>query len=322
MSTKNRTLYVLKFLWEQTDEENPARTTDITEYLAKHDIIVNIRTIAADIEQLEEFGFDIICTGSSPKRFFIGQRFLELPELMMLIDAVESSRFTSENKSRKLINKLHLLSSQSQSRNLNRHIYADKYLKADNKLLYYTIDTIHKSINSGQRIRFKYIEYMADKKKVHKHNGFVYEFSPYALLWHNEYYYVLGYSEKHQSIAKFRVDRIDKANMIDMPAVKKPKDFDPSAYLKNIFSMYDGKMQSMRLKCDADMMRVIIDRFGAKTKTAPSENNRFIADVKVSVSPTFYGWLFGFGGKIQIYSPKSARDDYIKQLKAALSSEL
>jgi predicted DNA-binding transcriptional regulator YafY len=214
-----------------------------------------------------------------------------------------------------------MMTSEYQAKELNRHLYVDEHIKADNKLLYYSVDIIHKAISNEQRIKFKYIEYTAEKKRIHKHNGIFYEFSPYALLWHNDYYYVLGHSEKHKSITKFRVDRIDKAELMDARAAKKSPDFDPVIYLKNIFSMYDGQMQSIRLRCDADMMKVILDRFGREIHTTTCENNQFIADVNISVSPTFYGWLFGFGGKIQVISPESVRKDYIKHAKAILKIE-
>ena len=93
-------------------------------------------------------------------------------------------------------------------------------------------------MNVFKRIIFKYIEYTAEKKKVYKHDGCIYEVSPYAMLWHNDCYYVLGYSERHGKIVKFRVDRMEKGEMTDKSAVKKPAGFEPVTYLKNIIAMY------------------------------------------------------------------------------------
>lgn len=240
MAAKDRTLYVLKYLWQNTDEDHPATTADILAALDDEGLPVNRHTITTDIEQLQEFGFDVICIKGSPNKYFIGQRPFELPELKLLVDAVESSRFISAKRSKELVNKLYSMTSVHQAKELNRHLYVDGRVKSDSKTLYYTVDMLHKVINDGVRIRFKYIEYTAEKKKIHKHNGYVYEFSPYALLWHNDCYYALGYSEKHKAITKFRVDRMDKAEFVEKPAVKKPAGFDPISYLKNIFSMYDG----------------------------------------------------------------------------------
>lgn len=319
MAAKDRTLYILKYLWENADEEHPASTADILAALAEEGINVNRRTIASDIEQLQEFGMDVIRVKSSPNKYFIGTRVLELPELKLLVDAVEASRFITAKKNRELVAKLCSLTSTHEAASLNRHLYVDGRVKSDNTALYYTVDLIHQAINSSRRIRFRYIEYTAEKRKVHKHNGYVYEFSPYALLWHNDCYYVLGYSEKHNKITKFRVDRIDSAMMTDKTAVRKPSGFDPVEYLKNIFSMYDGAMQSVRLKCDADMMKSVIDRFGPDVSTHTAKDGRFFADVRASVSPTFFGWVFGFGGKIRIVQPKNIVDDYLKAAKKVIA---
>ena len=318
MTTKDRTLYVLKYLWKNTDEDHPATVSDILAALEAENIKVERHALISDIEQLTEFGIDIVCVKSSPNRYFIGQRSFELPELKLLVDAVESSRFISASQSGSLVSKLYDMASVHQASELNRHLYIDGRVKSDCKTLYYTVDLIHKAINEQMRIRFKYIEYTAEKKKTYKHGGCIYEFSPYAMLWHNDCYYVLGYSERHGKIVKFRVDRIAKAEPTELSAKAVPADFDPVSYLKNIIAMYDGKMEKVRLKCEADMMKVIIDRFGKDVFTEPCDDG-FVAEVKVSVSPTFFGWVFGFAGKIKIVSPQSVAAEYKKALKKAIS---
>lgn len=317
---KSKLLYILKYLWLQTDDEHPAATADIVAGVFEYGVTVNRHSIPAIVAQLQEFGIDVIDTKGSPNRYFIGERNLELPEVKLLIDAVQSSRFISAKKSDELVDKLNMMVSFHQAEGLNRHLYVEGRVKADNKSLYYTVDRIHEAINNGTKIKFQYIEYTASKKKVHKHNGYVYVFSPYAVLWHNDCYYVLGYSEKHKAITKFRVDRIDKTESTELQSVKKPKGFDPVVYLKNIFSMYDGEMQNIRLKCNKDMMKVIIDRFGKDVSTVPCEDGCFMADVKISVSPTFFGWLFGFGNKICIISPQNIIDDYTAAAKKILDT--
>lgn len=137
-------------------------------------------------------------------------------------------------------------------------------------------------------------------------------------LWHNDCYYVLGYSERHGRIVKFRVDRIEKCETTDKSAVKKPVGFEPVTYLKNIIAMYDGKMETVRLKCTSDMMKVIIDRFGKDVHTELCDEG-FIAEVNASVSPTFFGWVFGFAGKIRIIAPQIVADEYIKAAKKTIS---
>lgn len=315
---KDRTLYVLKYLWQNTDEEHPETVSDILAALADEGINIERHALASDIEQLLEFGIDVVCVKSSPNKYFIGQRSFELPDLKLLVDAVESSHFISASQSRNLVSKLYGMASAHQANELNRHLYIDGRVKSDCKTLYYTVDLIHKAINEHKRINFKYVEYTAEKKKVYKHNGCIYEFSPYALLWHNDCYYVLGYSERHGRIVKFRVDRIEKGEITDKSAVKKPAGFEAVTYLKNIIVMYDGKMETVQLKCTDDMMKVIIDRFGKDVHTQLCDGG-FIAEVNVSVSPTFFGWVFGFAGKIKVLSPQAIVNDYKKALGKAVS---
>lgn len=316
MPKKDKALYILKYLWSNTDDEHFTTIAEIIDFLAKEGIMVERHTVASYIEQLTNFGFDIICLKSSPNKYFIGQRSFELPELKLLVDAVESSHFISTTKSHNLVRKLCGLTSIHQANELNRHLYVEGRVKSECKALYYTVDLIHKAIKECKRIVFKYVEYTPEKKKVYKHNGCVYEFSPYAMLWHNDRYYVLGYSEQHGKIVKFRVDRIEKAEMTDFTAEKKPKYFNPIIYHKNIIAMYDGELKTVKLKCTSDMMNVIIDRFGKDVYTEVC-NDGFTAEVQVSVSPTFFGWIFGFDGKIKISSPKDVLNDYKNSLNKA-----
>ena len=97
MAKKDRTLYVLKYLWKNTDEDHPATVSDILAALEAENIKVERHALMSDIEQLTEFGIDIVCVKSSPNRYFIGQRSFELPELKLLVDEVESSRFINKD---------------------------------------------------------------------------------------------------------------------------------------------------------------------------------------------------------------------------------
>lgn len=187
-------------MWQNSDEDHSAATADILAALDDDKLSVNRHTITMDIEQLQEFGFDVICIKCSPNKYFIDQRPFELPKLKLIVNAVEFSRCISAKRSKEFVNKLYSTTSVHQAKELNRYLYVYGRVKSDSKTLYYTVDLLHKVINDGVRIRFKYIEYTAEKKKVHKHNGYVYEFSPYALLRHNDCYYTLGYSEKHKAI--------------------------------------------------------------------------------------------------------------------------
>lgn len=231
------------------------------------------------------------------------------------MDAVQSSRFITTAKSKKLIKKLSGFVGKHQSKELQRQLYVDDRIKADNESVYYIVDNIHTAIRQKKRVQFQYQEYTPDKKKVLKHSGYLYELSPYALIWNDDCYYVIGYSEKHQKIAKFRVDRMVGLEITNLTLKPKPNSFDVSDYFSQIFSMYDGEECDITLSCENSLMKSIVDRFGERVTTSTIDENHFSVMVKVSLSPTFYGWVFSFEGKVKIISPAEAVAGFESMLK-------
>ena len=313
-NNKNRLLYILNLLYHESDEEHPITITQILERLQQAEIEGNRRTVARDLEILTDNGFDVICNKSRQNQYFIGERHFEMPELRLLVDAVQASRFISVKKSKQLIKKLSAFISIYQASELNRHLFVEKQVKAENEQALYTVDMLNAAINDEKQVCFKYYEYDQNKDKVFKHNGRVYRFSPYSLIWNNDRYYVLGYSESHGKMVKFRVERIAACEITDTPAVPKPKDFCIEEYTKSVFQMYDAEMRSITLLCDNSMMKTVIDRFGNKVEINIVSDNQFEVTVDVSVSSTFYGWLVGCGGKMTIVAPDEVKNNYRKLL--------
>lgn len=316
INNKSRILYILKLLEEYTDEQHPMSITDIVEYLDKQDIKAHRRTIMTDIESLIEFGIDIITIKSTQNKYFIGNRNFELPEVKLLIDAVESSKFITQKKSSELIRKLTTLASCNQATELNRHIYVDNRVKPENEEVYYTVDSIHNAINNNKQIEFKYYQYTGRKEKIFKNDGYLYSLSPYALIWSEDHYYVIGFSRKHNKISKFRVDRMAQTRINAMDSMPRPEDFDVAEYAKSVFEMFDGETKSIELKCTNDLMDVIVDRFGENVDTVELGSNCFKAIVDISISPTFYGWVFGFGNKMSILAPPDVKNEYMAMARS------
>lgn len=314
-NNKNRILYILKCLWEHTDDDHSSTITDILDYLESLDVHVNRRTIPADIAELQDFGFDIICERSTQNRYYFGERIFELPELQLLVDAVQSAKFIPMKKSKVLIGKLTGMASTHQADKLKRHLLVDKKVKATNEALYYTVDALNDSINAKRKIEFQYYEYTPKKKKTLKHDGQIYSFSPYDMVWHNDNYYVFGFSDNHDKVIKFRVDRICKPEVTDHPAVRKPKGFDAATFCKQVFNMYDCDTCMVELKCQNHLMKTMIDRFGESVKVISTGDEYFIIRVEVAPSKTFYGWMFGFAGEAEIISPEEVKQSYIAQAK-------
>jgi predicted DNA-binding transcriptional regulator YafY len=319
MESKPRILYLLRILEQYTDEEHPLTTKQLIEMLdEKYEISTYRTTIAKDIAALQEFGVDIVVIHSTQCKYFIGSRQFELPELKLLIDAVESSKFITSKKSDALIKKIHMLTSDGQVKKLKRNNYVSGRIKPNNEQIYYIVDTINDAINERKQISFPYYEYTGLKEKVLKNKGEIYTISPYHLVWNDDYYYVVGYSKKKEKIVTFRVDRIaSQPDILSVDAVPVPEDFDIAEFTKQVFYMYDGEEVLVDLRCDNSLMKTMVDRFGEDITTLAYDENSFKMTARVSASPTFFGWIFGFGGKVQILAPESVKEQYGKMIVQA-----
>ena len=304
--SKARLLVLIKMFYELTDKDHTMTNVEIIDYLEKQNVQANLATLRDDIALLKKHGYDIRTIVSRPNRYYWGEREFELSELKLLVDAVASSRFINESESKILSRKLYQFSSKHQRRGIKRNIAAVKRVKTDNKDIYKIIDTVNDAINRRKKIAFQYTEYNAKAKKILRNAGEIYELSPYALFWNDDYYYVVGWSEKHNNVSVFRADRLYAVAVLPERAEKRPEGFSLEDYSKRIFEMYDGESVAVRLKCRNDLMKYIVDRFGDDIEVKTADSGHVIVTIDVSLSPTFYSWIFQFAGGIKILSPKSA----------------
>ena len=224
----------------------------------------------------------------------------------------------AKKKSETLIEKIHTMTSPGQVAKLKRNNYVVNRIKPDNEQIYYIIDAINDAINAGKQISFQYYDYTGLKKKVLKNKGEIYKLSPYKLLWCGDYYYVLGYSEKKSKVINFRVDRIaSKPEILDKDIIPMPDDFDIENYTKEVFFMFSGEKVLVDLRCDNSLMKTMVDRFGEDVTTLAYDMTSFRVQTEVSASPTFFGWVFGFNGKVQILAPESVKEQYRQMIAKA-----
>ena len=253
IKAKLRPFYIAKMLYEQTDEDHYLTTAQIIEKLKTDFGIATSRgTVGDDIKALMELGFEIQVENSTQNRYYlIGRRF-DLPELKTLIDAVESARFITKDKSATLVDKLGSLTSQYNTKKLVRNVDVENRIKTENEKVYYIMEALNDAINAKKKVSFQYFSYNVRKEQKAKNGGYTYVFSPYKLIWNGDYYYAVGYSEKHGSIGSFRVDRIARQpKILDDEVVQPPEDFDLNVYLDSMLRMYNGES---RLNLSAKMI--------------------------------------------------------------------
>ncbi|GHU97403.1 hypothetical protein FACS1894208_12740 [Clostridia bacterium] len=307
---KAKQLYIARLLLERTDENNTLTADQIVSALAAYDIPAARRSVYDDIEALKLFGLDIEHRGGKDGGYFIANRDFELPELKLLVDAVQSCRFITEKKSSELIGKLSKLTSAEQAKQLNRQVYMSGRAKALNEKVYYNIDALHTAINAGKKISFKYFVYNTRKRQVFRRNGDAYIRSPVAMCWNDDNYYLITYSPKHDGdrFATYRVDRMAEVEVLEERADEyNRRQFKISDYVKRTFGMYSGEVTKATLAFDESLVSVVLDHFGGDTRLTKADDGRFTIYADVSSSPVFLGWIFQLGGKAEILEPESLR---------------
>lgn len=316
IKAKLRPFYVANMLYEQTDEEHYLTIAQMMVQLEKdYGINTSRGTVADDIKVLKELGIEIEVEASTQNRYYlIGRRF-DLPELKTLIDATESARFIPKEKSAALVTKLGSLTSSFNAAKLVRNVDVENRIKAENEKIYYIMEALNDAINAQKKVSFQYFSYNVRKEQKTKNNGFTYVFSPYKLIWNGDYYYIVGYSEKHGGVGSFRVDRIARQpKILDEDAVQPPSDFDLNVYLNSVFRMYNGERKQIELICADDLMDAVIDKFGKDVAVLDNDMKSFRVLVNASVGSVFYSWVFGFGGRLSIKGPEEVKAEYAKMI--------
>ena len=316
IKAKLRPFYIAEMLYEQTDEDHYLTIAQMILQLERDFGINTSRgTVSDDIKALKELGLEVQVDNSTQNRYYlIGRRF-DLPELKTLIDATESARFITKDKSAALVEKLASLTSQFNTKKLVRNVDVENRIKAENEKVYYIMEALNDAINDHKKVSFQYFSYNVRKEQKAKNDGFTYVFSPYKLIWNGDYYYAVGYSEKHGGVGSFRVDRIVRQpKVLDEDAVQPPADFDLNVYLNSMFRMYNGERKQIELVCANDLMDAIIDKFGKDVPVLANDMKSFRVLVNTSVGSVFYSWVFGFGGRVSIKAPEEVKAEYAKMV--------
>ncbi len=320
---KLKLLYLIKILSEQTDEEHCLGATPLIEALSAYGIEAERKSIYDDIQKLVDFGYDIVLNRAKKGGgYYMASREFELPELKLLVEAVQSSRFITLKKSRELISKLETLASKEQAKQLQRQVYVANRVKTANESIYYVVDDIHRAIRDNAKISFQYLEWTLEKKLVPRRDGRIYEVSPWALTCKDENYYLIAHDAAEDKIKHFRVDKMGSIGVMEnapREGAELFKAFDIAAYTNRTFGMYGGEEETVTLVCTNAMIGVIMDRFGREISVRSLSDGHFSARVNVAVSPQFYGWLAGLGENVRIEAPEKVAREYAGYLAKILA---
>ena len=323
MKTPNQKLkmmYLARILMEKTDEEHTITVPEMIAELSKLGISAERKSIYDDLEYLQLFGLDICSNKTRTTNYYIASRDFELPELKLLVDSVQASKFITRKKSMELISKIEKLTSHENAKKLQRQVFITNRVKTVNEQIYYNVDKIHEAIAANKQITFKYFSLDVNKKKIYRKDGGSYTESPVALTWDDENYYLITYKEKYDSYTHYRVDKMEMIELTESDRVLSDKPFDLSAYTKTTFQMFGGEETDVSIELDDELVGVVFDRFGTDIPIIKKDDKHFVCHVRVAATTQFLSWVISFGKRAKIISPDHVRDDMAK-LVTELSKE-
>ena len=315
---KLKILYILDYLQKNSHENYPVRAADLIAYLDKQGIRCDRKTVYSDIAALQDYGVDIISLPGKNGGYYIGSRNFELPELKLLIDAVQSSRYLTEKKSRELIEKLCAQCNEQDAKLIRRNVFVAGRVKSMNESIYYNVDAIQEAISQNRKITFRYFDWDFGGRRKYREKP--YEASPYGLCQDHENCYLLALSERH-GITSYRVDR-----MTDIQTTHAHREPCPeltgqalNQHASRLFQMYSGDMVNVKLRFHNSLLNVAVDRFGRDIMLVPDGDEHFNFTVPVVVSPMFLSWVIGFGAKAKILHPQSVAEECRKLCQEAMN---
>lgn len=320
--SKTKLLYLAKILQEQSDEDHPMTVQQLIAALEHYSIKVERKTIYDDIEALQQFGYEIIVEKGKNNAYYMGERSFQLPELKLLVDSVQASRFITEKKSRELIHKISSFASRHQANQLQRQVLGQGQSKTLNEGIYYNVDAIHTAIMGNKSIRFRYFTWaispLSSKlfTQQWRKNGGFYQVSPWSMLWDDENYYLVAYDAIAKKIKHYRVDKMARIEITQHPreGAAAFQQLDIAGYTKRTFGMFGGEESLVKLRFANRLIGVVVDRFGVDSMVQLSGDSHFTITIPAVISPQFLSWLLGFGAEVEVLAPSAL----IAQLKQHL----
>lgn len=316
---KLKPLYIMNYLLQNSDEDHLVSMSQLIEHLAAHGIPSERKSVYDDIEALRVFGLDIVQGGAGKNAgYYIANRSFELPELKLLVDSVQSSKFITHKKTATLIKKIETLASIHEAQLLNRQVFVKNRIKTMNESIYYNIDAIQSGISQNKKIQFKYFEYTVQKTRHYRKDGAFYVVSPFAMTWDDENYYLVAFDSQAGIIKHYRVDKMTEISSTeeDRDGLDAYQALDMAVYARKVFGMFSGEEESVQLRFENHLVGAVLDRLGQEVFIIADGDDHFTVRADVVVSPQFFAWVTGFGAAAKIIGP----DDVVEKMRQHINS--
>lgn len=222
------------------------------------------KTFEHDLMCLDTLGYEIEHPENSHQYRLVSRPFA-FSELKMIIDCLLSARTLDEKTTQRLIKTLKKECSKFEGETLDRQVIVANRVKTTNKVVHYALDEIQTAIQAECQISFKYFDYDMKMKRTYRKNGETYYVSPFVVVYSDENHYLLGYDG--DKVRPYRIDRMEKVKAEKALPKQGQEVFDEKIdldhYRQYTFGMYDGKVETVRLRFFHRMMNTVIDKFGS-----------------------------------------------------------
>lgn len=315
---KIKLLRLLELLRQDTDEQHPMTTSQICTRLGQIGIVCDRRTLSKDIALLNEQGYEVMDTPvGHEKGYFVEDRSFSIPELKILMDAVQGASFITEKKTAELLEKIAVLGGSHRAEILKGNIVNFKTTKHSNEQIFYNVDALERAIDQQKKVLFRYFDLNENCEKVYRRDGHRYVLEPIALIFNEDNYYLLGYSSRHQKTSTYRLDRMEGVELLEESITEKALELkeEIADYTEQVFKMYAGETVDIVIEFQDNLIGVVFDKFGEDTKMMRCGPDKCVATVKVQISPVFWGWLFQFAGEMKLLSPENLTEEYKARAK-------
>ena len=312
-SQKIKLLKLMELLRQETDEQHPMVATVVCQKLNDMEVACDRRTLTRDIQALNDYGYEVMTTMiSHEKAYYVEDRSFSVPELKILIDAVQAASFVTEKKTAELIEKIANLGGSHSAEILQSNMVCFNTRKHRNESIYYNVAYLEDAIEQNKKVIFRYYDLDANGQKVYRRGGHHYVVEPIGLVFNEDNYYLMVYSARHDNTANYRIDRMDSVEIVEEDICKKALELRQSVagYTEQAFKMYGGQPVQITLQFSNKLIGAVYDRFGEGTKMIPIGDEDCAATVMVQISPTFWGWIFQCGKLMRIISPDGIIEQY------------
>lgn len=314
---KLKTLYVKQILEEETDAEHGLSMRQIIERLDQFGIKAERKSVYRDIEVLREFGCDIRSYQRNPVEYALIRRQFQLPELMLMVDAVQSSKALTVRQSNALVMNIKLLASDHERALLERRIHVPGRIKTKADSVFGNVDVIHEAMRLKRKVEFTYYRRNVNGERYETRGGRPHVVTPVEIVYTDGFYYLTAWDDDHSSMVEYRLDRMGKARVSDNRASRNAEIdhyvYDEGEY--EYFGRFKGEKTAAYLDVRADKVEIVLDRFGDGAEISKVDEVTAKAFVKIRKSEHFFGWIAGMGNTVRIAGPESLVDEYRSYLK-------